>query len=174
MTTTGRILQSPKLELLCDTGAQVDCLNVRSLRLLGLSPEELLQPEVGVGCANETSADVLGVFFAKVSAMEVGKGGKKTEVKVLVYVLRKGGDMLSRHACERMGLISPEFPYPGEHFRGQPDRRKVCAVEGKVYQEVGVCDPDSPLPCRCPRREYVDPPVHLPFAPTKENREKLE
>ena len=82
----GRILQSPKLELLCDTGAQVDCLNIRKLLLLGLSPDDLLQPEVRIGCAKETSAGVVGVFFEKVSAMELGKGDEKLEVNVLVYV----------------------------------------------------------------------------------------
>ena len=30
-----------------------------------------------------------------------------------------------------------------------------------IYQEEGVCDPDSELPCRCPRRELVDPPVYV-------------
>ena len=47
-------------------------------------------------------------------------------------------------------------------------------MQGGVYQEHGVCDPDSDLPCRCPRREFVDPPDKIPYAATEENREDLE
>ena len=36
MTKKGKLLHVPKVELLCDTGAQVDCLNKRKLRALGL------------------------------------------------------------------------------------------------------------------------------------------
>ena len=59
------------------------------------------------------------------------------------------------------------------HVKGWRSQ-EICALEGEIYHEVGVCDPDSPLPCRCPRREYVDPPTHLPFPPTRENTKKLE
>ena len=41
-------------------------------------------------------------------------------------------------------------------------------------QPVGECDPDSSLPCRCPRREFMDPPEKMPYAATPEYREKLE
>ena len=71
MTNKGRVQHIPRVDVLCDTGAQVDCLNVKSLKSLGLSRDQLLQPQVSVGCANETSADMVGVFFAKVSALRV-------------------------------------------------------------------------------------------------------
>ena len=35
------------------------------------------------------------------------------KVKVLFYVMKQGGDMLSRHTCERLGIIDEEFPKPG-------------------------------------------------------------
>ena len=35
MTRKGKILQVPKVELLCDTGAQVDCINRRTCVPLG-------------------------------------------------------------------------------------------------------------------------------------------
>ena len=63
-------MQIPRVELLCDTGAQVDCLNRKKLHALGLVEDQLLSPEVVVGCANECTAGVLWVFFGKVPAME--------------------------------------------------------------------------------------------------------
>ena len=40
-------------------------------------------------------------------------------------------------------------------------------VSEAVYQDEGECDPDSKLPCRCPRRELVYPPVEFPFSATE-------
>ena len=178
MTRKGRLLQIPKVELLCDTGVQVDCLNRKKLHALGLVENQLLSPEVVVGCANESPAGVLGVFFWKVTAME---GLAKVQVQVLFYVLRDGGNILSRHSCEKLGIVSKEFPKVGEHLIRPVNEDKKSGLEinvversGAVYQEEGECDPDSELPCRCPRREFVDPPGELPYPPTEENRKKLE
>ena len=65
MTRKGKLLQIPKIELLCDTGAQVDCINRKKLHALGLVENHLLSPEVVVGCANESPAGVMGVFFGR-------------------------------------------------------------------------------------------------------------
>ena len=171
MTNRGKVLQIPKMELLCDTGAQVDCMNVGRLSSLGLVKSELLQPEVTVGCANTTPAGVLGIFFGKVVAME---GVQRTEIRVMFYVLKNGGDILSRHTCERLRIIEPQFPVPESHSTVRPVKMDVFSVEDGCFQEPGVCDPDSELPCRCPRRDNVDPPDSLPMAATAENRERLE
>ena len=177
MSQKGRLLQIPKVELLCDTGAQVDCMNRKQLRALGLMESQLLKPEVVVGCANDTKADVLGVFFGRVLAME---DKVKVQVQVLFYVLKDGGSILSNHTCEKLGLVSPDFPKVGEHLvpLGQDVQLRVNEVKrqasGDLYQEAGVCDPDSSLPCRCPRREYVDPPTQIPFPAVASNRERLE
>ena len=32
-----------------------------------------------------------------------------------------------------------------------------------IRQPPGQCDPASPLPCSCPRRNHSDPPDNLPF-----------
>ena len=97
------------------------------------------------------------------------------KVKVLFYVMKQGGDMLSRHTCERLGLIDKEFPKPGYVEKGNGvEHAEVHGVDGGVFQGYGECDPDSELPCRCPRREFVDPPSTLPFEPIEENREKIE
>ena len=91
MTKQGKLLETPKVELLCDTGAQVSCVNVRRLKSLGIQLEDLLQPEVTVGCANETSADVIGVFFGTVMAMDMERA-EKVQVKVMFYVLKRLGE----------------------------------------------------------------------------------
>ena len=92
---------------------------------------------------------VLGVFFGKVTAME---RLTKVQVQVLFYVLRDGGNILSRHTCEKLGIISSEFPKVGEHLSGFVGRNnnpnlEVNVVENSeaVYQEVGQCDPNSEL-----------------------------
>ena len=173
MTKQGKLLQVPRVDLLCDTGAQVDCVGVKRLRSLGLAEGQLLKPEVGVGCANGTAAEVVGIFFGKVTAMNENR---QINVRVMFYVLKKGGDLLSRHTCERLGVIDAEFPKVGKHLHEVHSlkSRDLKNDGGDVYQEVGVCDPDSPLPCRCPRRRAVDPPERIPFPANTENRARLE
>ena len=41
-------------------------------------------------------------------------------------------------------------------------------------QPVGECDPESPLPCRCPRRKFIDPPDKIPMPATDSNINALE
>ena len=136
MTKKGKILQIPKVELLCDTGAQVDCMNRRQLKALGLVESQLLRPEVVIGCANESRANVLGVFFGRVLAME---GQVKLTVQVLFYVLKEGGSILSNHTCEKLGLISADFPKVGEHLV-RPDEKikgvRVNNVQGQEAKEI--------------------------------------
>ena len=87
---------------------------------------------------------------------------------------------MSRHTCEKLGIISSEFPKVGEHLvrpvcgNKKPGLDINVVKSEAVYQEEGECDPDSKLPCRCPRREFVDQPGELPCLPTEENRKKLK
>ena len=39
-------------------------------------------------------------------------------MKVMFYVLKRGGNILSRHTYEKLGLVSPDFPKIGEHLDG--------------------------------------------------------
>ena len=43
-----------------------------------------------------------------------------------------------------------------------------------VRQPKGECDPESELPCSCPRRTFVDPPEEMPMAAMASNRKALE
>ena len=74
--------------------------------MLGLGEDQLRKHQVYLDCANKTEAGVLGVFFGEVSAME--GDWREDKVKVLFYVMKQSGDMLSRHTCERLGLIAED------------------------------------------------------------------
>ena len=80
MTKDGKVLQVPKVSLLCDTGAQVDCISRAQMRNLGLVEGQLLQPAVTVGCANGSEAHVVGIFFGKVTAMN---GADRVQASVM-------------------------------------------------------------------------------------------
>ena len=94
-----------------DTGAQVDCVARNQLKRLGLSEQDLLEAAVTLGCANNTKAGVLGAFWGKVLC-EV-KNKIKT-VKVMFYVLKSGGNLLSRNTLRKLGVIDDEFPKVGK------------------------------------------------------------
>ena len=126
MSKKGRLFQTPKLELLCDTGAQVDCISRRNLRLLGLGEDQLRKPQVTLDCANKTEAEVLSVFFGEVSPMEGDWSMNK--VKILFYVMKQGGDMISRHTCERSGLIDKELS-----SRPKRDRKQNVRYSSQEY-----------------------------------------
>ena len=80
----GSSLPPPVVAMLCDTGAQVDCVSVATMKKLGLTEDLLLRPRVSQGCANDTGADVMGVFFGLVMAKH---RGKQVKSKVMFYVL---------------------------------------------------------------------------------------
>jgi hypothetical protein len=43
-----------------------------------------------------------------------------------------------------------------------------------VCQPLGECDPESPIPCSCPRRCFTDPPDFIPMPATESNVPALE
>ena len=172
----GSNLPPPRVAMLCDTGAQVDCVGVATMKKLGLTENMLLRPGVSLGCANDTGADVIGVFFGLVMAKY---RDKQVKSKVLFYVLEKGKCLLSRSTCKVLGIIERDFPQVGRYAKGVGVCAALCTqlggdVQAQGYQPVGECDPDSVLPCQCPRREFVDPPENCPIEMKVENRAELE
>ena len=95
--------------------------------MLGLRRKDLLSTAVGLECANKEDANVLGVFIGKVVA-EDGNGNSIT-VQSLVYVMKHGGDLLSREVLRQLGVLPSEFPKIGQ-FRpcGQASKIKVDRV----------------------------------------------
>ena len=43
-----------------------------------------------------------------------------------------------------------------------------------THQPPGKCDPESDVPCSCPRRRFVDPPDQIPMPATHSNVPALE
>ena len=103
----GRLLEPPKTSIVTDTGAQVDCLNKSKLKSLGLNELSLLKTELTLGCANDTDAGIIGAFWGKV----VHKAnGNNTVVRVLFYILRKGGNLLSITTITKLDMLPTTFP----------------------------------------------------------------
>ena len=126
---------------------------------------------------------MLGVFFGKVLAKD--DRGDAIAVQSLVYVMKHGGDLLSREVLEQLGVLPPEFPKVGQFNSGQGGRGRVDKVSvggdedkepvsQEMFQPPGQCDPQSNLPCQCPLRTNVEVPDRLPFAAVPENRKRLE
>ena len=127
MTKEGRVLQVPKVSLLCDTGSEVDCVSRSQMQGLGLVEGQLLQPAFTVGCVNGTTAHVVGIFFGKATVMDCAD---KVYARVMFYVVKSGGNILSRATCETLGIIDRDF----HRIRG------VCGtcVQSGTSQPVGT------------------------------------
>ena len=188
--------EQPRIKMLADTGAQVDCVSRAKFRELGLGEDQLLEPAVTLGCANTTGAGVLGVFFGKV----VARGyDKSVEARTMFYVLKRGGCLLSRSTCRILGIIEEDFPKVGKYGKNMAEVDSVQQTSpdphaggggnkhagsssfllstnqvGEAYQPPGECDPDDDRPCQCPRRELVDPPESCPIAMTVEHQDEIE
>merc|ERR1711954_379869 len=148
-------LKPVKMKLTTDTGAQVVTCNVDKLPGLGLRRKDLISTTVGLECANKMDANVLGVFFGKVVASD--ETGNIFEVSSLVYVMKNGGDLLSRTALQQLGVLPPNFPKVGQfatNMKTNVDKLSIDPVSDagpeQIYQPHGQCDPQSYLPCRCP------------------------
>ena len=95
-------IRSVPIKLTADTGAQVTACNVDKLPMLGLRRKDLLSTTVGLECANKEDANVLGVFIGKVVAKD--DSGNNIAVQSLVYVMKHGGDLLSREVLGQLGV----------------------------------------------------------------------
>ena len=65
-------------------------------------------------------------------------------------------------------ILTPDNNMPG----GQYQARQMANSAG-TRQPKGQCDPESDLPCSCPRRAFADPPDKLPMPATDSNRKAL-
>ena len=54
-----------------------------------------------------------------------------------------------------------------EDVGGNEVPTSVHTSQAAVRQPPGECDPESDLPCSCPRRSFADPPEQLPMPETK-------
>ena len=84
------------------------------LQSLGLSVKDLLQPVLNLKSANSTGIKVLGAIFLHISGTD--RRGIVWETHQICYVAEGLNQMLlSKQACEELGMISPSFPVVGCH-----------------------------------------------------------
>ena len=181
---------TPKTDMTADTGAQVDIVGKDRLHKLGLTVEELLKTSVGLDCANNIEAGVLGVFFAKISGNSIVSGDKLI-VNRMVYVIKGNCCLMSKATLTALGCLPENFPeigrFTASHVEGADGVVAGCLAQvaagrppqaadshSPVRQPEGQCDPESSLPCSCPRRQLTDPPDTLPMPATASNGGALE
>ena len=154
------------LRSLADTGCQACCMGPAQLHALGLNSKHLLAPELNLRAANATGITILGAAFIFISG--ISKQGKRWGTHQLVYVA-EGLDqlILSREACESLGIIEKDFPAIGSYAGA--DINDLSASEDlpeEVLQiEEDLLTPCMPKPdgsCSCPRRETPPPPPACP------------
>ena len=121
----------PTMELVADTGAQVDIIGVAHINKIGLVREHLLRTAVNLDCANETEATVLGVFFAKISGRSVVTG-EETTTKSMVYVIKGKVCLMSKTTLTALGCLPKEFPQIGKY------------LDTEACHALGIANNDAP------------------------------
>ena len=165
-------------------GAQVNVVGEHHIAALGLTRKDLLRSQVSLDCANQTKAKLLGVFLAKITGVSVITG-EGIIAHGMVYVIEGKSCLVSMVTLRDLGCVQEEFPEIGRFSWAVAALRAMTSTGhhgadggshgGEVVrQPPGDCDPDSPLPCSCPRRQFTDSPDMLPIPATESNRKALE
>ena len=102
----------PKVTMSADTGVQVDTIGPQHLVKLGLLERNLLRSSMGLYCANDSKAQYLGVFLAKISGTSRDDGQERT-VHTLVYVLKGSNCLMSKSTLMKLGCLPKAFPEIG-------------------------------------------------------------
>ena len=141
------------LMAVADTGARTIVADKCLVDALGLKKADFPVKQRLCG-ANNSSLNLLGGVFLSLSST----GDPKCATHVLCYIQEDnpGKMYLSRTACEKLGIISENFPKPTE-----------TSMNSLALDESDVCS--------CPKRSKPPPlPKNPSYAPLDENREKLE
>ena len=110
----------------------------------------------------------------------IGQFGGKINTVSNVVVIEECGtpncklENKSRDILEEVSPIAPNSQIEASPVVpvDEPNYAQVNKVV--VHQPEGQCDPESELPCSCPRRTFQNPPDELPFPPTESNAAALE
>ena len=165
--------RSADMKALADTGCQACCIGERQLNKLGLIKGDLLQPVLSLKAANATGIVILGATFIKVEGRS--SSGVVVSTRQTCYVVQ-GLDhlLLSRDACEKLGIIPGDFPsinsctprsepaQPGGE--GSTIVMEVVAPPDRGHPSLpSPCNPRPDGSCSCPLREAPpDPPAFDP------------
>ena len=146
-----------------DSGSQVLISGMDLVHSLGVKKHELIPVNQKLQGANNSSINLLGGLLLEISAND--STGNVVTTKQLCYI----GDgvkhmLLSKSCCKELGILSQQFPTPGENILKQVDVNKCEQV-----------DPSDNTKCSCPVREPPPPvPESIPYPPTEENIPKLK
>lgn len=143
-------LHTHRIEAIADTGAQT-CSSGPEIQKILKCPDKCLVPTSHrIRGITDNLLNIKGVIFAKV---RVGS----RETRQIIYVSKNTSDFcLSESALKDLGLVPDNFPDP-------TSQQNVATSDG------------GKAPCGCPQRTNVPPkPDSIPFAPTEENRPRLE
>ena len=151
-----------EISALADTGCQAVVMDPNQLPRLGLSQNDLMDVEMRLTAANGGGMKILGALFVKI----IGEStfGKVYQTIQLCYVAQGAGKMLlSREACQKLGIISHKFPTVGEAEidRTIPVAKVIQNPAGGLNDEhfdLEPCSPNDDGTCSCPRREECPPP----------------
>ena len=98
----------------CDTGAQVTVSPLQLLHSLGVKSDSIFSISTSINSVNSAPVDIVGGIFLKISATNL-KTAVTTHTRQLVYVSKSIPTIyLSRNACTDLGILSINFPSPGE------------------------------------------------------------
>ena len=157
---------------MADTGAQVNIIDVETVKAMGLDTESLIPCTTTIkGAAAGSKMDIQGVLFLDVAAP--GPPRVRARVPQLFHVARNTQNTYLSYQCLLdLGVVSPSYPRAGEAWSvgqvaGVATQGDTWAVPECTYEGVGEC--------KCPPRELPPrEPAQLPCAPTQENIPKLE
>ena len=159
---------------------------------------------MSLNCANNSLARNLGVFFARIKGKHYRTGKLvevRTMMHVIkgdaILLSRKSlrglgviedefpqiGKYLGTADIESIQSDSmdhsQETSYEDSSWRIDGIKEdsigdKTQTKNPAIRQPEGECDPESEIPCSCPRRRFIDAPSTLPMPAVESNREALE
>ena len=147
---------------LADTGCQACCMGPSQLHALGLQKVDLLAPQLSLKTANTSGIDIQGAVFIQISGHD--KFGNSWKTEQLCYVATGIEQLLlSRDACEKLGMIPTTFPKIGGYFHGDDatmatikQMEDTTHLEGDMELKPTPCNPKPDGSCNCPRRETAN------------------
>ena len=153
--TWKEIKHNAPISCLADTGAQTCACGLELLDILNIDSKYLIPTSHRIVGVTQSLMDIVGVILLRIEA-----GGKSSNQ--VVYVSKNiSGFFLSEKAQIDLGIIPISYPSPNSVGDG--------VSMAAAHDQPGIA------PCGCRRRTDPPPlPDELPFAPTPENRERLQ
>ena len=147
---------------MADTGCQSCLAGSNIVKILRLSPKDLIPVTLKMHAANSNNIAILGAAIIRLS----GNGKSSRQI---VYVTNATNKLfISRETCIDIGIIRDSFPL-------QPADSQSTKAKDTANHTNAVSATPIPHQCHCPRRTTPPTlPSCLPFPATDANREKLQ